>query len=140
MLTTTDREPAEDTVSDPRLTELQLEIMRVLWKRGTATVADVHAGMRAHELAQATIATLLRRMEKKGAVVHDKQGRQFVYRARVTEEQARRTRVAEVADRLFRGQVPALIHYLLNQRKISAEELAEVKALIAAKEREMRKR
>jgi BlaI family transcriptional regulator, penicillinase repressor len=127
-------------VADPGLTELQLEIMRVLWKRGAATVADVHAAMHTHELAHATIATLLRRMEKKGAVEHDKQGRQFVYRARISEEQARKTRVAEAADRLIRGQVPALIHYLLDQRKVSAAELAEVKALIEAKEREVRRR
>ena len=127
-------------MAGPRLTELQLEIMRVLWARGGATVVEVHGALRAHQLAQATIATLLRRMEAKGAVTHDKQGRQFVYRARITEPQARRSLVAEVADRLFKDQVPALISYLLAQRKIGAEELAEVKALIEAKEREGRKR
>jgi predicted transcriptional regulator len=124
----------------PRLTELQLEIMRVLWAADGATVGEVHAALRAHRLAQATIATLLRRMEAKGAVTHEKQGRQFVYRARITEQEARRSLVAEVANRLFRDQVPALIHYLLAQRKIGAEELAEVKALIEAREREGRRR
>jgi len=122
----------------PRLTELQLEIMHVLWARGGATVGEVHAALHARRLAQPTIATLLRRMEMKGAITHEKQGRQFVYRARITEQQARRRLVAEVADRLFKDQVPALISYLLAQRKIGAEELAEVKALIEAKEREGR--
>lgn len=123
-----------------RLTELQLEIMQVLWARGSATVTEVHQAMSARGLAQATIATLLRRMEKKGAVRHEKNGRQFAYRARVTAEEARRSRLAEVADRLFPDQVPALINYLLTQRKIGAEELAEVKALIRAKEREAREK
>src|SRR5215510_8218074 len=127
-------------MAGPRLTELQLEIMHVLWARDGATVGEVHAAMRAHRLAQATIATLLRRMEAKGAVTHDKLGRQFVYRACITEQEARRSLVAEVAERLFSDQVPALISYLLAQRKIGAEELAEVKALIEAKEREGRKR
>ena len=127
-------------MASARLTELQLEIMRILWARDGATVGEVHAALRERRLAQATIATLLRRMEAKGAVTHDKQGRQFVYRARITEPQARRSLVSEVADRLFKDQVPALINYLLAQRKIGAEELAEVKALIEAKEREGRKR
>src|SRR5262245_35810176 len=127
-------------MAGPRLTELQLEIMRVLWTRGGATVGEVHAALRARRLAQATIATILRRMEAKGALTHDRQGRQFVYHARITEQQARRSVVAEVADRLFMGQVPALIHHLLAQGKIGPEELAEVKALIEAKEREGRKR
>jgi|SRR5262245_3487910 len=127
-------------MAGPRLTELQLEIMRVLWAHGGATVAEVHAALPAQRLAQATIATLLRRMEAKGAVSHDKQGRQFVYRARITEQQVRRSLVAEVADRLFSGQVPALINYLLARRRIGADELAEVKALIEASEQEGRRR
>src|SRR5215813_1702023 len=105
----------EAGMAGPRLTELQIEIMRVVWARGGATVGEVHAALRTRRLAQATIATLLRRMEAKGALMHDKQGRQFIYRARITEQQARRSVVAEVAERLFRGQVPALINYLLAQ-------------------------
>ena len=127
-------------MSGPRLTQLHLAIMRVLWSRDEATVADVHTSMSAHGLAQATIATLLRRLEKKGAVEHEKRGRQFVYRARITEAQALNSTLVEVADRLGRNQVSALFNYLIAQRKIGAKELAEVKALIAAKEREARKR
>lgn len=123
------------------LTELQLEIMAVLWRRGGATVGEVHEAMGTPRgLAQATIATLLRRMEKKGAVAHEKEGRQFTYRAVVSSDEARRSMVAEVATRLFPDQVPALINYLLAEKKIGAEELAEVKALIEAKEREARER
>jgi predicted transcriptional regulator len=51
-------------VSNPELTELHLDIMRVLWERGPATVADVHQALAARGLAQATISTLLRRLEK----------------------------------------------------------------------------
>ncbi len=120
------------------LTELQLEIMQVLWRRGAATATEVHEEMNARGLAPATIATLLRRLDKRGAVMHEMNGRQFVYRARITPEETQRSRVAEVADRLFPGQIPDLINYLLAQKKIDAEELAEVKALIEAKEREAR--
>jgi predicted transcriptional regulator len=128
-------------VADIGLTELQLEIMDVLWRRREATVGEVHEAMGvARGLAQATIATLLRRLEKKGAVAHRLDGRQFVYRAVVTSKAAKQSMVAEVADRLFPDQVPALISYLLAEKKIGAAELEEVKALIKAKEREAKGR
>jgi predicted transcriptional regulator len=121
------------------LTELQVEIMRVLWDRGGATVAEVHRALAARGLAQATISTLLRRLEKKGAITHDKAGREFTYRPLLSIDAARRALVSAVTDRMLPDTVPALIHALWKKRRISAEELAEVKALIEAKERELQR-
>ena len=127
-------------MKEVRLTELQLEIMSVLWKKGSATVADVHDAIGAKRgLAPATVATLLRRLEKKGAVTHETEGRQFVYRALITSAAARRSMLSEVAERLLPADVPALINQLLASKKIGAEELDQVKKLIEAKEREERK-
>lgn len=119
------------------LTELQLEIMRVLWDLGEATVGEVHdlVGVK-RGLAQATIATLLRRLEKKGAVMHEPQGRQFVYRAAITSDAVRRSMLTNVAERLLPNEVPALINQLFASKKIGADELEQVKKLIEQKERE----
>ena len=119
------------------LTQLQLEIMRTLWERGEATVGEVHVSIgRERGLAQATIATLLRRLEKKGAVTHKVQGRQFVYRAAVTSDAVRRSMLTDVAERLLPNEVPALINQLFASKKIGADELEQVKKLIEQKERE----
>ena len=127
-------------MKEVRLTELQLEIMSVLWKKGSATVADVHDTIGTKRgLAPATVATLLRRLEKKGAVAHETEGRQFVYQALITSAAARRSVLSEVAERLLPADVPALINQLLASRKIGAEELEQVKKLIEAREREERK-
>ena len=127
-------------MKEVRLTELQLAIMSVLWKKSTATVADVHDAIGARRgLAPATVATLLRRLEKKGAVTHETEGRQFVYRALISSAAARRSMLSEVAERLLPADVPALINQLLASKKIGAEELEQVKKLIEEKEREDRK-
>lgn len=119
------------------LTELQLDIMRVLWTRGHATVAEVTHAVRARKLAQATVATILTRLEKRGAVTHTIEGRQFVYSALLQEEDVRRSVVSRVKATLFSGDVPALVSQLLSGRDVSAEDLKQVKELIAAKEKEL---
>jgi BlaI family penicillinase repressor len=124
-------------VPKPELTELHLDIMRVLWERGRATVADVHRALAGRGLAQATISTLLRRLEKKGVIAHDKVGREYAYRPLLSIDEAKRALVSEMTKRMLPDTVPALIHALWKRRKVSAAELAEVKALIAAKEREL---
>ena len=123
------------------LTALQLELMRVLWARGQATVVEVHREItRTRELALPTIATLLRRLEARGAVAHHTEGRQFIYRPLVAEADVQRSVIGSVAERIFTGDVPALIHRLLSEREVTREELNEVRALIEAKERELRDR
>jgi BlaI family transcriptional regulator, penicillinase repressor len=79
------------------------------------------------------VATQLGRLEKKGLVDHEVEGRQFLYRALVSEEQVRRSVLARVTEGLFGGDVTALVHQLLDHDRVSAADLAEVKRLIEAK-------
>ena len=89
-------------------------------------------------IAQPTVATMLMRLETKGAVTHRAEGRQFIYRALVTELEVRRSMLAQLADSLFAGDVPQLIHQLLSERAVAPHDLASVKALIEQKERQER--
>jgi predicted transcriptional regulator len=113
------------------LTDLQLAVMRVLWDRGEANVAEIWEALRPERgLAQTTVATLLSRLDKRGAVTHRREARQFVYRAAVSEPQVRRVMVRELTTRLFAGDVTALVSHLLSGREVSAGDLARVKAMI----------
>ncbi|MCC6319066.1 MAG: BlaI/MecI/CopY family transcriptional regulator [Gemmatimonadaceae bacterium] len=114
------------------LTDLQLAIVRLLWTKGECTVVDVQEGLLpARPLAQTTVATLLTRLEKRGVVSHRTAGRQFIYRAEVTEPEVRRSMVGELTNSLFAGQPTALISHLLVERELGADELGEVKRMIA---------
>jgi predicted transcriptional regulator len=119
----------------PHLTDLQSAIMRVLWDRGEATVADIHAALQPERgLALTTIATLLSRLEKRGIVKHRTQSRQYVYYPKVSERDVRRTMVADLSERLFDGDVAELVSHLLNAREMSPGDLERVKDLIASHE------
>ena len=117
------------------LTDLQLAIMRILWDRLEATVVEVQHGLRPErDLAQTTIATLLSRLEKRSVVEHRLDGRQFVYRPLVTEQEVRRSMVSELTTLLFDGSSAALMTHLLRSREINPGDLDRVKRMIAEAE------
>jgi BlaI family transcriptional regulator, penicillinase repressor len=116
------------------LGDLQLAIMRVLWREGEATVAEVHETLEPERgLALTTIATMLTKMERKGVVDHRADGRRFVFRPLVSEGQVRRSMVSDLTSQLFRGDVTALVNHLLSEHEIDARELAQLRELISAR-------
>lgn len=117
---------------DIALSELQLDVMRVLW-RGEATVADVVAALAASRgLAHTTVATLLTRLEKRGAVAFRREGRQLLYHARVSESQVRRSMVSGLIQSLFRGDSQALLAHLVSENDVAPGDLERVRALLEA--------
>jgi predicted transcriptional regulator len=125
----------------PRLTAPQLEIMKVLWDRSEATVIEIQQALRAaRPLAATTIATLLSRLEKRGLVTYRTEGRQYVYRAVLQEQDARQHALVEVTEGLFEGDVATMVSQLLSSHELRPGDLARVKELIEAKELELKKR
>ena len=113
------------------LGDLQHAIMTVLWERGEATTAAVHEALHSERgLALTTIATMLKKMEKKGVVAHRTEGRHFVYRTTVAEDVVHRSMVAEFTERLFEGDAAALVNHLLAEQEIDPAEIDAIKALI----------
>jgi BlaI family penicillinase repressor len=114
-----------------QLTELQTAIMRVLWERGQATVAEIQEALREERgLALTTVATLLSRLERRGVVSHETRQRQFVYQACVTEAEIRHSMIHELTERLFDGDVAAMMSHLLTGRDISPGDLERIKAML----------
>lgn len=123
--------------TEHKLSDLQVAIMRVLWDLDEATVAQVHTALHADRgLAVTTVATLLSRLEKRGLLTHRCEGRQFVYRPLVSEDEVRSSMVDELTDLLFQGDVAGLVDHLLSGDDFSSADLARVKSLIENRERE----
>lgn len=115
-------------MSTGHLGKLQLAIMRVLWTHGESTVSDVHRALEhSHGLAPTTIATMLKKMESKGVVVHRTEGRRFIYRASVSEDSVTRSMVADLKERLFDGSAAALVSHLLRAHDVDDDELAALR-------------
>ena len=117
------------------LTPLQLSVMQVLWARDEASVVDVQKGMTGKRLALTTVATLLTRLEQRGLLAHRVEGRQYVYRARVTPIDVRQSVTRDLLGSLFHGDVTAFVTQLLDARDLTREEIADLKRLIKTKER-----
>jgi len=120
------------------LAELQLAIMHVLWDRREATVSEVRFALKpGRSLAHTTVGTMLAKMEKKGHVKHRSDGRVNVYRAAIRQDQVKQSMVADLADRLFQGDVTQMVCHILDSREITPENLAELRKLIRHKEQEL---
>jgi predicted transcriptional regulator len=123
------------------LTELQLAVMRALWLRGEATVLEVQEALQPKRpLAQTTVATLLSRLEKRGVVAYRMDGRQYVYRPLITEDEVRSSALAEVKDLLFEGDVATLVSQLLSAEEVGPADLAKVRRMIEGRERELKEK
>jgi predicted transcriptional regulator len=117
------------------LTPLQLAVMQVLWARDEASVAEVQKGMRGKRLALTTVATLLTRLEQRGLLAHRVEGRQYIYRARVSPVDVRQSVTRDLLGSLFHGDVTAFVTQLLDARDLTREEIADLKRLLRTKER-----
>ena len=117
------------TSGDHRLTPRELDVMGAVWELGEATVAEVQARLPA-ELAYTTVLTVLRGLELKGFVEHHKEGRAFVYRARVEPGDAAQGLVDRVVDRVFQGSPVKLLAHLVAERRIDPQELKRMRRLL----------
>lgn len=117
--------------SSPALTDAEARVMAVVWQQQTVTVGDVVVALKKyHAVTYSTVQTILRILETKGYVAHDKVARAFVYRPVVDERQARRRALRHLTRRLFNNSPSLLILNVLDDEQIDASELKRLKKLI----------
>jgi BlaI family transcriptional regulator, penicillinase repressor len=115
----------------PALTDAEARVMAVLWELGTATVADVVSALRRKRpVTYSTAQTMLRILETKGYVAHEKVARAFIYRPRVDERQARVRALRQLASRLFNGSPSLLVLNVLADEALDPTEVKRLKKLI----------
>ncbi|MHC4877634.1 MAG: BlaI/MecI/CopY family transcriptional regulator [Planctomycetota bacterium] len=115
----------------PALSKGELEVARVLWELKKATVREVFEAFPAgREMDFTTVQTYLRRLESKGYVKADLNGRIRIYSPRVRPATVIRETVGDLVDRLFAGETLPLMRHLIEDGRISADELAELRDLI----------
>jgi BlaI family penicillinase repressor len=115
----------------PALTDAEARVMAVLWKAETATVGEVVAALnRKHTVSYSTVQTILRILETKGYVSHEKIARAFRYRPLVDEKQARLRALRHLAKRLFEGSHSLLVLNVLDDDQMDPAELKRLKRLI----------
>ena len=112
-------------------TERELEILKILWDQGEASVREVYEHMsRSAPIVQNTVQAFLRTMEDKGLVRHRVEGRTFIYRPVPQKDQTRKNLVGGVLERVFDGAIDQLVQSALSLRKPTKEELDKLEELI----------
>src|SRR4026208_1111940 len=115
----------------PAFTDAEAQVMAALWRLRRASVGDVVSAMReTRHVTYSTVQTILRILETKGFVTHDKVARAFVYRPAVDERQARQRALKHLVARLFNGSPSLLVLNVLEDQAIDRTELKRLKKLI----------
>jgi predicted transcriptional regulator len=114
---------------DIQFTDRQLDIMNILWDRGSATVREAKDEIE-EDLAYTSVLTVFQTLEEKGHVRHEREGKAYRYYPTVARDEAGRNAVDYILDRIFRNSPSALVTSLVEQRDVSEEEARELTAVI----------
>ncbi len=112
-------------------TERELEILKILWDRGEATVREVYTEMsRSAPIVQNTVQAFLRTMEEKQLVEHRVEGRTFIYRPLVKREQTNRNLATNLLERVFDGAIDQMVQSVISAQQPTDEEIARLESLL----------
>lgn len=122
-------------------TELELEILKVLWQESPLPVRDVRARLETESgrsLAHSSVITMLNIMHHKGFLKRRKVGNAFLFSPKVKKERVTGRMMGDLLSRAFDGSPSAMVLNLLETADLDAEELAELRRLINRKSKEQR--
>ena len=115
----------------PALTDAEADVMAVLWRLRKASVGDVVVAMKkTRAVTYSTVQTMLRILETKGYVTHDKVARAFIYEPVIDQRQARRRALRHLVRRLFEGSPSLLVLNILEDEGIDPSEREQLRKLI----------
>ena len=118
------------------LTELENEVMRAVWNGGRCTVEDVHRIVaRKRDLKETTVRTLLRRLEHKGYLEHEAEGRAYIYRAAEPARNLAARAVRQIIDRFCQGSVEELVSGMVDAKALTDEELDRLERYVRTRRR-----
>ena len=116
-------------MKEPRFTSRELDVMSVLWRAGSGTVAEVREQL-ADELAYTTVLWVLQTLEEKGYVRHEREGRAHRYIPLVESEAAGASALDRIVDKVFHGSAEQLLAQLVTERDFPPEELQRMRDLL----------
>lgn len=114
---------------DISFTDRELDVMAVLWQRGSGTVTEVRDGLD-DDLAYTTVLTILRTLEDKGFVTHVAEGKAHRYVPAVTQAVAGKSALGRVLDKIFGGSSELLLTNFVSDRHLDAIELRRLRKLL----------
>ena len=119
-------------MSDIYFPPRELEVMSILWKRGSATVSDVRDDLD-EPLAYTSVLSALQTLEEKGFVRHEAEGRAYRYFPRVGADRAGGSAIDRIREAMFQGSAERMFAHMVSDRSLSRQELERMRELLAAR-------
>jgi len=120
---------------DTSFTDRELDVMTVLWNRGSATVAEVREAI-SDDLAYTTVLTILRILQEKGRVRYEEEGRAHRYFPLVERQAARLSALRRLTTKLFQGSPELLLTQLVSDQGMTDDEIRRIRQLLEDRLRE----
>lgn len=117
---------------DIYFTPRELDVMSVLWREGSGTVAEVREAL-GEELAYTSVLSALQLLEQKGSIRHEPEGRAYRYFPVVAPERAGKSALARVRDAIFQGSAERMFAQFVAAEDLSQEELERMRRLLSRK-------
>lgn len=118
----------------PKPTEAELELLRVLWKKGPSTVRDLYDAVNLQRtVGYTSVLKILQIMTEKGLVEREESGKAHIYRTAASQEETQNQLLRDLSERLFSGSAAQLAMHALAMQPTSSEELEEIRNLIEQK-------
>jgi predicted transcriptional regulator len=116
----------------PTIPDSELDVLKVLWDLGQATVREAMESLRAagRQWSYATVATLLDRLESKALITSDRRELAFVYRPVISTQEVRQRRLTSLVDKLYQGEPGLLVLHLLKSHPLEPGQAKEVRSVL----------
>ena len=123
--------PKKKSRFEKPFTEVELEMMNAIWSLGDCTVKDVQTALQSRrELAYTSVATMMKILEQKGALISKKDDRVHTYHPLISRQDYELGSLRHLADNVFQGDPSAMVMRLLSESKISKEELQNIRKIL----------
>lgn len=118
----------------PSISEAEWEVMEILWQKSPLAAAAVSKALKKKRWAANTVRTLLARLVKKGALTYEADGNRYLYHAAIRRDECVQGEVNSLTTRLFGGAVRPLLLHFVQHKKLSADDIAELRKILDEKE------
>ena len=117
-------------------TPRELDLMSILWRNGSGTVAEVREALAEENLAYTSVLSVLQVLEEKGYVRHESEGRAYRYYPTVAPEEAGKSALSRIREAIDQGSTELLFAQLVSDRRLTRKELERMRRLLAERLKE----
>jgi BlaI family penicillinase repressor len=129
-----------ETSPSPKISDAEWTVMKVLWERGTSTLAEVVKELEGRlAWKPRTVQSLIRRLTDKGALAVEAVGREFRYSPAVAQDQCQHEESVSFLDRVFNGRLTPFVAGMMEREEVSKDDLAALRQMLAEAEKKLKK-